>query len=325
MIVLLALVLMAGGDQLASGPSFADQESPITDLSSCDRLGWFPDEFGLKDHTVFWHDGWYYIASIYLGDDDWEDRFVYARSEDLCSWEYLGDILEERTSGWESSAIWAPFVLAEGEVFYMYYTGVAPGGTQSILLASSTDPTTADSWEGQGLIFQPSHESMVWPGLGEWSDCRDPTVRRWGSRYYLYYAGQDEAGGIVGIATSESPGGPWQDWGAILTVPDSMLESPTVTLYDGWYYLMYNRTDGTGEEMRVGPTPSGPWSESRLLRPGWAHEVWKTPDDVWMTSYLTTNQVSIQPVSWDDAHSPPWPFIGERVFHTWMPLVTQAD
>jgi hypothetical protein len=193
------------------------------------------------------------------------------------------------------------------------------------MLATSTEPENPDSWQRHGMIFQPAHDGMIWPGKGEWSDCRDPTVQQWGSLYYLYYTGKDEAGGIVGLATSKAPEGPWQDWGAILTVPHTMLESPMVVRRNGWYYLIYNRTDGTGEEMRLGPTPAGPWSNPRPLRPGWAHEIWKTPTGDWMTSYLTTYQVSIQPLTWDDAFSPPWPFIGAQVFHTWLPFVTYVE
>lgn len=323
LISLFLLASLAGGSPFSTGLGLGDRAS---DWPPCEQAGWFPDEFGLKDHTVFWHDGFYYIASIYLGNDSWEDQFAYARSEDLCSWEYLGGILQERPSdGWDSSRIWAPFVLEEDGVYYMYYTGVMSGFTQSIMLASSIDPANPNSWKREGMIFQPSHKGALWPGEGQWSDCRDPTVRHWSSLYYLYYTGKDETGGIVGLATSESPQGPWRDWGAVLTIPDTMLESPTIILHNGWYYLVYNRTQGVGEEMRVGPTPAGPWSEPRLLRPGWAHEIWGASDSSLMTSYLTRYQVSVRPLTWDDAFSPPWPFIGEQVYHLWMPFVQRAE
>jgi hypothetical protein len=325
LIFLFFLISLVGGvGPLEGGTRERRMEITTGDLT-CEQSGWFPQEFALKDHTIFWYDGFYYAASIYLGNKTWEDRFAYARSEDLCNWEYLGGLLQDRPSaGWEGFRIWAPFVFEENEVYYMYYTGVTSDITQSIMLATSTDPADIDSWQRHGMVFQPSHENMVWPGEGYWSDCRDPTVRRWGSLYYLYYTGRDNAGGIVGLATSEFPKGPWQDWGAILTIPNTMLESPTVVFRDGWYYLIYNRTDGTGEVVRVGPSPAGPWSWPRLLRPGWAHEIWRTPDSKWMTSYLTTYQISIQSLVWDDVSSPPWPFIGEQVFRVWIPFLSHA-
>jgi beta-xylosidase len=291
----------------------------------CDDPGWFPEDFGLKDHTVFRHDGFYYIASIYLGEKSWEDRFAYARSMDLCNWESLGGILKDRPEyGWEGFRIWAPFVMEEDGFYYMYYTGVTEDITQSIMLATSKNPADPESWQRQGMIFQPSHIGMVWPGEGSWSDCRDPMVKRWGSHYYLYYTGKDKDGGIVGLATAESPEGPWRDWGAILTVPGTMLESPMVIFHEGWYYLVYNQTSA-GERLRVGPTPSGPWSESRPLHPGWAHEIWMSMNGNWMTSYLTTYDISIQPLTWDETFSPAWPFIGEQVHHLWLPLIMNRN
>lgn len=325
-ILFVVVILMIRTPRFVQGQNAISQKKSAAEWPPCEQPGWFPDEFDLKDHTVFWHDDYYYIASIYMGPLGWENRFAYARSENLCSWEDLGTILRNRPSdGWDSGSIWAPFVLEVNGTHYMYYTGVVTYRTQSIMLAATDTPEDPYSWQRYGMIFQPAHEGMVWPGEGRWSDCRDPTVRYWGSLYYLYYTGQDIDGGIVGLATSESPEGPWRDWGAILTIPNTMLESPTVVLYDGWYYLVYHRTDGTGEEMRVGPSPAGPWSEAQLFRPGWAHEIWRTPDGKWMTSYLTNYQISIQSLSWDDAFSPAWPFIGEQVFHIWMPFLRQSE
>ncbi|MGC9399903.1 MAG: family 43 glycosylhydrolase [Anaerolineae bacterium] len=324
--VLVLLIVLIGYSEQALGQQEAEFHASDGDWPPCEQPGWFPSEFDLKDHTVFWYTDAYYIASIYMGDLGWENRFAYARSKDLCTWEDLGTILSDRPpDGWDSSRIWAPFVLEVEGTYYMYYTGVVSDVTQSIMLAVSDNPADPATWQRRGMIFQPSHEGMVWPGEGHWSDCRDPTVRFWGSLYYLYYTGQDKDGGIVGLATAESPQGPWRDWGSILTVPGAMLESSTVVYHNGWYYLLYHRSDGTGEEMRFGPSPSGPWSEPRLFRPGWAHEIWKTAEGAWMTSYLTSYQISIRPLTWDDAFSPPWPFIGEQVHHLWIPLLMQAE
>ena len=87
----------------------------------CNRLGWFPTEFGLKDHSVFYFDGYYYLVSIYLPG---EQFFAYGRSTDLCHWEDLTPVLEQRTNQWDSLAIWAPHVVQVDGIYYMYYTGV---------------------------------------------------------------------------------------------------------------------------------------------------------------------------------------------------------
>ena len=130
------------------------------DPAGCETPGWFPEEFGLKDHSIFWYAPYYYIVSNLIPG---ENRFAYARSKDLCSWEVLPPILNARIRGsWEESSIWAPFVLEEDGVFYMYYTGVNFNFTQSIMLATSTNPADPASWQSQGMIFQPSHGEIKW-------------------------------------------------------------------------------------------------------------------------------------------------------------------
>jgi hypothetical protein len=143
-----------------------------------------------------------------------------------------------------------------------------------------------------------------------------------GSIYYLYYTGLDEAGGIVGLATATSLSGEWRDWGAIdPTTLNAMQESPTLAQYQDAYYLFYHLA-GKGEFFRIGPGPDGPWSQPYEFNPGWAHEVWKTPDGSWFTSYLTDYSVSIASLNWDDFYDPPRPAVGEKTYHQILPLIS---
>ena len=154
--------------------------APLT--APCSQLGWFPTTFGLKDHHIFWYDGFYYLISIYLSP---ENQFAYGRSTDLCTWQELASVLPQRISGaWDEAAIWAPFVYEESGVYYLYYTGVTYAVAQSIMLATSTNPADPASWQEQGVIFQPTHPGKVWGGFNTWSDCRDPTMVKVGSIYY---------------------------------------------------------------------------------------------------------------------------------------------
>ena len=59
-----------------------------------------------------------------------------------------------------------------------------------------------------------------------------------------------------------------------------------------------------------GPTPAGPWSEARSLRPGWAHEIWAGQDGHPYTSYVSQGAIEIQRLTWDDHTYPPNPVIG---------------
>ena len=310
------------------GINFWTNEQPFTihataHSNSCDRLGWFPDSFGLKDHSVFQFDGFYYIVSIKLPD---EKGFAYGRSSDLCTWEDLGTIIDERTPGeWDEAFVWAPFVWEENGIFYMVYTGVKRGYTQSIMLAATMNPADPGSWQRVGMIFQPYHLGSLWKKTG-WSDCRDATVLRMGGNYYMYYTSRDDVGPIVGLAVSISPIGPWYDWGKILALPqqDAMAESPMVIYHAGAYYLIYHNT-GHGEEYRIGFSVTGPWSEAFPLDHCWANEIWSGEDGLDYTSYLQgyaqSYGVVIDRVLWDNFYKPPRLFVGTMPNRLFIPIL----
>jgi predicted GH43/DUF377 family glycosyl hydrolase len=282
----------------------------------CTQPGWFPINFGLKDHAIFWSAPYYYLISIYLPG---EDRFAYARSLDLCNWETLPPVLSQRTAGtWDEYRVWAPFVLEREGVFYLYYTGVTKSYTQSILLATTRTPAEAASWKTQGMVFQPFHAGSLWQA-GTWADCRDPHVIEVSGNYFLYYSGRDQAGGMIGLASAAAPAGPWQDQGAIMLDEKKMPESPNVFHYGQDYYLFYHPAND-GEYYRVSRAPGGPWGEARPIMPGWAHEVWQSPDEDWFTSYLTNYTVSISSLSWDGSGQTPQPMINRESYTTYLPL-----
>jgi predicted GH43/DUF377 family glycosyl hydrolase len=322
------LLLLSIGWLPLEGAFLGNRSHPVfsDELHACDPLGWFPDAFGLKDHTVFSYEGSYYIVATYLGDDAYEDQFAYAVSSDLCHWQDLGGILKDRPpGGWDEYRIWAPYVFQEGGIYYMYYTGVTHAFAQSIMLATSTNPVDPSSWQRQGVVFQPSHPGSVWGGFSTWSDCRDPTVVKVDALYYLYYTGLDVSGGIVGLATAPSPLGPWVDWGAVVTTPDTMPESPTVVSYGELYYLFYNEVAQGGERevYSYGPAPGGPWKGPSPFHDGWGHEIWIGLADEFYTSYLTDHAITIQRLVWDDAYDPPRPFVGESIYSVLMPIIVK--
>jgi hypothetical protein len=321
-----------------------NRDGDAQETAACEPMGWFPTDFDLKDHSVFFYDGYYYIVSIY---NPGEQFFAYARSKDLCNWEDLSPILTDRSSEWESANVWAPFVLELDGVYYMYYTGVKgpyPNFTQSIMLATTTNPADPDSWVLQGLIFQPDHPGTTWLD-GHWADCRDPYVLKVGDTFYLYYTARDIDGGIVGVATANNPyfDNAW-DLGSVMKLPnpDGLVtqaaqnyaiqrissirnpESSLVYVHDGYYYLFYN---SKGEHFRIGASPIGPWTDEYPIKPGWAHEVWSGMDGQTYTSYLSDTYdeyrytITISPLNWDEFYFPPRPFIGDEQFHFLLPQI----
>jgi beta-xylosidase len=279
----------------------------------------------LKDHSIFIYDGYYYLISIYvpLGTNDplKQNKFIYARSTDLCNWENLGYVLQEREpKTWDDTAVWAPFVLEEAGTYYLFYTGVKQEGTQSILLATTNNPADPTSWQPEPMVFQPDHPGMVWR-LGEWADCRDPMVIKIANdSYILYYTGSDETGGIIGWAESTSLSGQWVDQGSLSAPEPAMRESPFVLFHDQTYYLFYNRAY-IGEYYQTSTSHLGPWSDEEILLPGWGHEFFVAKDGELYTSYLTDLTVTISPVSWDHLFTPPKPFWGETVYHHFIPNI----
>ncbi len=290
----------------------------------CDPLGWFPANLSLKDHSVFTHDGAYYIVSI---EGPQETRFAYARSADLCSWEQLEPILADRTSGdWDEYKIWSPYIFETGGTYYMYYTGVNQAIAQSIMLATTTDPSDPASWQEQGMVFQPSHPGAIW-SPNSWADNRDPAVIFAGGLYYLFYTGRDLDGGIVGAAVALGPAGPWTDLGATLgPFPGRILESPMVFSEWGAYYLAVHETrpgQSLGAQVRSGASPTGPWGNPAPLYPGWAHEFWQDAALNWHASFLTTPNITIETVRWDASRTPPRPYFGDALFEIHLPLVVR--
>jgi predicted GH43/DUF377 family glycosyl hydrolase len=312
-------VIFASGVSIISLIYFLPSVAQTTSYAfPCDQPGWFPTGYGLKDHTIFWYDNYYYVMANYIPG---ETFFAYGRSMDMCNWENLNPVLDVRIPGnWDEMAVWSPFVYEEAGLYYVFYTGVTSDFTQSILMATTLTPDDPTSWQQQGLVFQPNHARMIWQA-GAWADCRDPMVLHVDGVYYMYYTGLDENGWIIGVATASQPYGPWQDWGSVIPPETSgMLESATVVRYGKFYYLFYNHS-GQGEYYRVGGSSGGPWLDPIHFHPGWAHEIWVAPTGEWYTSYLTNYSVYISPLTWDTFYDPPHPVIGAGAYHILLPVL----
>ena len=311
---LILIAVLCGFSYQPKSAQAALQEPP------CEKPGWFPEDFGLKDHTVFWYNGYYYIAANYLPG---EKKFAYGRSTDMCEWEMLEPILAQRTPGtWDEKAVWSPYVFLEAGVYYLYFTGVTQEFTQSILLETSTDPADPAAWEMREMVFQPDHAGSTWQETG-WADCRDPMLIKIEGTYYLYYSAYDEQGGIIGVATSDRLTGGWMDWGSVIPyVLDTVPESSSIFTHDSFFYLFYH-LPSQPESYRIGASPSGPWLEPAVIGPGWAHEFWVGMDSSTYTSYLTDYSISISPLTWKPNTDPPQPFIGAIYYRTMIPLISR--
>ena len=196
----------------------------------------------------------------------------------------------------------------------MFYAGVNRNVAQSIMLATSTNPADPTSWVKAGVVFQPSHPSMIYPGPTAWSDARDPMVLFYNNRYFLYYTGTDTSGGIVGVAVADAITGPWQDVGATLrTDPSTHPESPFVVSYAGNYYLYTNDSAAgpANEVWRWGPSPFGPWQQAVAEPLGWANDFYQI-GATWYSSHVAGDgsAIGFAPIQWNTTTVPATPKIG---------------
>lgn len=288
---------------------------------------WVEPGTRLRDHTFFEFEGAYYFVATRIHEGAWEEHFAYARTRDFCQWDSLGTILAPGPAGAADEArLWAPHVIREGNRYYLYYTGVNRHFAQQIMLATSTNPADPQSWVKRGVRFQPDHPGMIYPAPAAWADARDPMILAHAGRYYLYYTGLDESGGIVGVAMAAQVEGPWQDLGATLRLPPASLpESPFVVSQDDTFYLFYNRTGaGGGPEWRWAPSPFGPWQAPNRETMGWAHDFARI-DGRWYASFIegASEAIAVRPLRWEQQVQPPAPRLGHRLFLPHLSSTTQ--
>ena len=50
-----------------------------------------------------------------------------------------------------------------------------------------------------------------------------------------------------------------------------------------------------------------------------AHEIWQDSGGTWFASYLTNYSITIEPLDWDSAYSPPRPYIGNPLQYLYLP------
>ncbi len=141
--------------------------------------------------------------------------------------------------------------------WYAYSTGGPydeTGATSDPLkIAVSTDLT---HWTKVGAVFTKGVNWPTWadPGTGFWA----PDIRYVGGHYLLYYAIPNttaSADGFdpgIGVATAESPAGPWTDSGAPVVAPtkradgswDPIIDGAQFVDTDGSRYLYYGSFGG---------------------------------------------------------------------------------
>ena len=255
-----------------------------------------------KDHGdpfVLAHRGTYFL--YHTGGDG---VHLYT-STDLVNWTNEGLVLKPQKGHWAETDFWAPEVLYEGGVFYLYVaatrrkaSGKGDDKARRLGLARALDPRGPFVWQEQPLLKD------------EWAIDAHP-FRDEGGELWLFYNIRTEAtrykdgstgcGNVAGrlsapdrLETSHTPVAfPSERWEGNRRGNWYWNEGPYVMCRRGVYYQMYSGGCYADETYGLGfataPTPQGPWakrtpapilkSSRHILGPG-HHCVVRGPDGV---------------------------------------------
>jgi len=114
-------------------------------------------------------------------------------------------------SGWEGGSLWTPSFVGVNDTYYIYYQAGSPYriGFASGPASSGGSPVRPDN-----TTWTKSPNNPVITNIHGWDNgfCQDPVLRCFDGVYYLFYTGDPPW--TNGFAYSDSPEGPWTQYGA---------------------------------------------------------------------------------------------------------------
>ncbi len=124
-----------------------------------------------------------------------------------------------------------PFVLKDGNTYYMYATSAATIGFRVWQSGDLVD------WEEKGLAYDRTQQSSEWATGDFWA----PEVVKHNGKFYMVYSARDNNGHLqISIATSQNPLGPFKDISTqIIKQEGSYIDGDIFIDDDGTPYLYY--------------------------------------------------------------------------------------
>jgi GH43 family beta-xylosidase len=224
---------------------------------------------------------WFYL--YHTGETYGRRGVSVHRSRDLVEWEFMGFALEAAEDGWGYSDLWAPEVVYERGVFYMYISAtrrlegeggrwdLGPGDDDSrrVGLARATDPLgpfvwdkepLTEGWSIDGHPFRDDDGSM-WLFYNIRSEETRAANGAWGTGTVcdrLLAPDRVEGGPTPVTFPSQDWEGPYGDW--------YWNEGPYVLKRRGTYYQMYSGGYHADGSYAIGiadaRAPRGPWEKA---------------------------------------------------------------
>jgi predicted GH43/DUF377 family glycosyl hydrolase len=233
-----------------------------------------PAPYRPKEFAFIYADGLFhlfYIRHDMLAPhpDSTEVDFGHAVSQNLVDWTQRDPILHVRPGAWDDLHVWAPTVIRQDGVYYLYYTGVTnyPGTWyQRTGLATSTD---LDNWQRYDApVFEGNKVPWVFADSSQFAGCqfRDPFVMpdpNASGHWLMYYAATPRDATselIVGVATNGGGASPWEDlkpfWNTDAAHYLGLVESPCVFEHGGRWYLFFTASSGHTIRFQYADSPT---------------------------------------------------------------------
>jgi len=203
------------------------------------------DDAAILEPTVLFDGSIYHMW--YEGFDGSNRRIGYATSPDGVTWTKSGSnpVLNLGTSGsWDDSELRQPFVILDGELYRMWYTG-SNGPVQQFGYATSIDGVSWTRHDGNPVMGR--------GGSGSWDDVwmASPRVLINGGSYEMIYSAFDGSNVRIGYATSQDglawtkyDGNPVLNQGSNGTWDDKFMFVGSVILINSTYEMWYGGFDG---------------------------------------------------------------------------------
>lgn len=143
-----------------------------------------------------------------------------------------------------------PSILVDGDTIYLY-TGRDASQTEAYFMPDWQCYSTKDlkNWKYEGVIMKGDKESITWANTG--TDAWAGQIEKYNGKYYFYYCTWDSTSAgkqSIGVATSNSPTGPFTDIGQPLVKGD--ITTPETSGWNDIDPTVWVETDEKGDEHR---------------------------------------------------------------------------